>query len=82
MVVQLPNDIDDYRLFFEGEYKKATNYHSRNYVTIDNLELRSCSVEGKYILFHLISKHRETIREYDVQRIIFDWRISRCLKMW
>ena len=47
MVVELPKDIDEYRLLFEGEYNETSSYYSRNYVTIDNLDLRSCSVEGK-----------------------------------
>lgn len=49
MIVELPNDIEEYRLLLEGEYKEASS-HSRNYVTVDNLELRSCSVEGKLLL--------------------------------
>ena len=47
VVVKLPSDIDEYRLLFEGEYNETSSYYSRNYVTIDNLELRNCSVEGK-----------------------------------
>ncbi len=45
VVVELPYDIDEYRLLIEGEYE--TSSYSRNYVAIDNLELRRCSVEGK-----------------------------------
>ena len=48
MIVELPNDVDDeYRLLFEGEYNKTTNYWTRNFVTIDNLELRGCYQKGK-----------------------------------
>ena len=49
VAVELPNNIDEYRLLFEGEYNKTTNYYTRNYVTIDNLQLRSCSHEGNII---------------------------------
>lgn len=51
VVVDLPSDIGEYRLLFEGEYNKTSSYYSRNYVTIDNLELRTCSVEGKLFFF-------------------------------
>ena len=47
MVMNLPTDLDGYRILFEGEYNKTSNRYSRNYVTIDNLELRSCVIEGK-----------------------------------
>ena len=47
MVLNLPTDLDEYRILFEGEYNKTSNRYSRNYVTIDNLELRSCMSEGK-----------------------------------
>ena len=47
MVMNLPTDLDEYRILFEGEYNKTSNRYSRNYVTIDNLELRSCVIEGK-----------------------------------
>ena len=47
MVLNLPTDLDEYRILFEGEYNKTSNRYSRNYVTIDNLELRSCVSEGK-----------------------------------
>ncbi len=49
VVVELPNDVNEYRLLFEGEYNKTTNYHTRNFVTIDNIELRSCSHKGKLV---------------------------------
>ena len=55
VIVELPNDVDEYRLLFEGEYYKARSYSSRNFVTIDNLELRSCSLQGK--LLRLIPYH-------------------------
>ena len=45
--MNLPTDLDEYRILFEGEYNKTSNRYSRNYVTIDNLELRSCVIEGK-----------------------------------
>ncbi|XP_078343101.1 uncharacterized protein LOC144628871 isoform X1 [Oculina patagonica] len=48
VVVELPNDINEYRLLFEGEYNKTTNYWTRNFVTIDNIELRSCSHKGEH----------------------------------
>ena len=47
MVMNLPTDLDGYRILFEGEYNKTSNRYSRNYVTIDNFELRSCVIEGK-----------------------------------
>jgi len=49
VIVELPNDVDEYRLLFEGEYYNATSYYSRNFVTIDNLELRSCSHKGELL---------------------------------
>ena len=55
MIIELPNDVEEYRLLFGGEYNKTTNYWSRNFVTIDNLELRSCSHKGK-LLYHLQEK--------------------------
>ena len=59
MIVELPNDVDEYRLLFEGEYNKTTYYWRRNFVTIDNLELRSCSYKGnllRLIRYHLQNK--------------------------
>ena len=59
MIVDLPNDVDEYRLLFEGEYNKTTNFWTRNFVTIDNLELRSCDQKGKLlqaIPYHLQDK--------------------------
>lgn len=59
MIAELPNDVDEYRLLFEGEYNKTTNYWTRNFVTIDNLELRSCDQKGKLlpaIPYHLQDK--------------------------
>lgn len=47
VVLELPNDIEEYRLLFEGKYKEAPAVYLRNYVAIDNLELRSCSSKGK-----------------------------------
>lgn len=47
MVLNLPTDLDEYRILLEGEYNKTSNRYSRNYVTIDNLELTSCVIEGK-----------------------------------
>ena len=47
VVLNLPTDLDEYRILFEGEYNKTSNRYSKNYVTIDNLELRSCVIEGK-----------------------------------
>ena len=40
-------DLDEYSILFDGEYNKTLNRYSRNYVTIDNIELRSCVIEGK-----------------------------------
>lgn len=51
VVVDLPNDIDEYRLLFEGECEDGRSY-LRNYVTVDNLELRSCR-SNKGLLFFL-----------------------------
>ena len=50
VVLELPNDVDEYQILFEGEYNKTASYYSRNYVTIDDLELRSCSHQGKVLL--------------------------------
>ncbi|XP_078343106.1 protein bark beetle-like isoform X1 [Oculina patagonica] len=47
VVLDLPNDVDEYRLLFEGEYGDGKSY-SRNFVAIDNLEFRSCSVKGEH----------------------------------
>ena len=58
VIVELPNDVEEYRLLFEGEYN-TTKYWTRNFVTIDNLELRSCYQKGKMlpvISFHLQGK--------------------------
>ena len=55
VIVELPNDVDEYRLLFEGEYNKTTNYWTRNFVTIDNLELRSCYQKGKTITSNSLS---------------------------
>ena len=49
MIVGLPHDLEEYRLLFEGEYNETTNYWRRNFVAIDNLELRSCSEKGKLL---------------------------------
>jgi len=49
VIVELPNDVNEYRLLFEGEYNKSSSYWSRNFVTIDNLEVRSCSHNGKLL---------------------------------
>ncbi|KAL9960874.1 hypothetical protein ACROYT_G034380 [Oculina patagonica] len=43
VVVDLPSDVDEYRLLLEGEYEKWTSFWSGNYVNIDNLELRRCT---------------------------------------
>ena len=51
--IDLPNDVDEYKLLLEGEYNKSSSYYSRNYVAVDNLELRSCSVKGNFICGHL-----------------------------
>ena len=59
MIAELPNDVDEYRLLFEGEYNKTTDYWKRNFVTIDNLELRRCDQKGKLlpaIPYHLQDK--------------------------
>jgi len=47
VVITLPTDIDEYRLLLEGECNKSSNYYSRNYVIVDNLELLGCSNGGK-----------------------------------
>ena len=46
MIISLPTGLDEYRLLLEGEYNEST-YYSRNYVAVDNLELRRCSFEGE-----------------------------------
>ena len=59
VIVELPNDVDEYRLLFEGEYNQTTNFWTRNFVTIDNLELRRCDQKGKLlpaIPYHLRDK--------------------------
>ncbi|KAL9960877.1 hypothetical protein ACROYT_G034383 [Oculina patagonica] len=43
VVVDLPSDVDEYRLLLEGEYEKWTSFWFGNYVNIDNLELRRCT---------------------------------------
>ena len=59
MIAELLNDVDEYRLLFEGEYNQTTDYWTRNFVTIDNLELRRCDQKGKLlptIPYHLQDK--------------------------
>ena len=50
-VVELPNDLDEYKLLLEGVYGsfQPPPSYPRNHVTIDNLELKRCSVKGKSI---------------------------------
>lgn len=47
VAMTLPRDEDEYRLLLEGEYNKSTSTWTRNYVTVDNIELRSCLIKGK-----------------------------------
>ena len=51
-IVELPNDLDEYRLLFEGAYEsfRPPPSYPRNHVTIDNLEMRKCSVKGKLFM--------------------------------
>ena len=51
VVMDLPTDLNEYKLLFEGEYNKTSSYWSRNYVTVDNIELRSCLNKGKVIYY-------------------------------
>lgn len=67
VIVELPNDVDEYRLLFEGEYNKTTNYWTRNFVTIDNLELRSCYQKGKTITSNSLSFAGQTYHTLFVQ---------------
>ncbi|XP_078343031.1 uncharacterized protein LOC144628791, partial [Oculina patagonica] len=64
VVVELPNDVDEYRLLFEGEYNETSGYFSRNYVTIDNLKLRSCSVEEHRISDSVLSDNVQQAIKY------------------
>ena len=59
VVIALPTDLDEYRVLLEGEYNKTSHYWSRNYVTVDNLELRSCSMKGKLLhtTFLLVTRY-------------------------
>ena len=45
MVLDLPIDVDEYKLLLEGRYEKTVS-RSVNYVVVDNLELRRCSTKG------------------------------------
>ena len=68
MILDLPTDVDEYRLLLEGEYNKTSSYWSRNYVTIDHLELRSCSIKGSVHFLYPLYASFTTIKlviEYD-----------------
>ena len=54
-IVELPNDLDEYRLLFEGAYEsfQPPPSYPRNHVTIDNLEMRRCSVKGNLLMYPL-----------------------------
>lgn len=54
VILDLPTDVAEYKLLLEGEYNKTSSYWSRNYVTVDHLELRSCSIKGSvHVLYPL-----------------------------
>ncbi|KAL9960880.1 hypothetical protein ACROYT_G034386 [Oculina patagonica] len=64
VVIDLPNDVDEYRLLFEGKYNKSAmyiKYWLRNYVNIDNLELRRCTHKGEHRISN--SVFRENIHQ-------------------
>ncbi|PFX18273.1 Macrophage receptor MARCO [Stylophora pistillata] len=42
VVIDLPSDIDEYRLLLVARYNSSSYYYSRNYVAVDNLLLSGC----------------------------------------
>ena len=62
-IVELPQDLDEYRVLLEGVYEsfQPPPYYPRNYVNIDNLEFRRCSVKGNHyvsILRYYTNQHQ------------------------
>ena len=62
VMLDLPTDVDEYRLLLEGDYNKTSSYWSRNYVTVDNLELRSCLIKGNVHFLHFLFASFLTIK--------------------
>ena len=62
VILDLPPDVDEYRLLLEGDYNKTSSYRSRNYVTVDNLELRSCLIKGNARFLHFLFTSFLTIK--------------------
>ena len=54
-IVELPIDLDEYRLLLEGAYEslQSPSHYPRNLVAIDNLEMRRCSVKGNLFMYPL-----------------------------
>ena len=71
-IVELPNDLDEYRLLFEGTYEpfRPPPSYPRNHVTIDNLEMRRCSSKGNLFMYALseivTGSRRVHFRKYSV----------------
>ncbi|PFX25774.1 Tenascin-X [Stylophora pistillata] len=64
IALDLPSGIDEYRLLFEGECNISSPYYYRNYVMMDNVELRSCSHDkGEHRIYNsfFMNNNRQAI---------------------